>query len=84
MYYHFGMHHVQSNDQLEGSKRMKIIMLNQIFYTTESTANTIKSSELSYVQHFQYHQGLDIQELLLHKLSSQYTICNHLTSPRLS
>lgn len=83
MYYHFWVHHVQSNDQLEGSKRIRIITVNKIFDTTEPTANTIKSPGLSCVQHSDYHQGLDIQELL-HKLSSQYTICSHLASPCLS
>ena len=57
MYYHFWMHHVQSNDQLEGLTRMKIIILNKIFDTSEPTANTIKSSGLSCVQHSEYHQG---------------------------
>jgi len=84
MFYHFQMHHVQNNDQLDGSKRIKTITLDKIFDTTEPTANTIKTSGLSCVQHFEYHQGLDIQELLLHKLSSQYTICSHLASPCLS
>jgi hypothetical protein len=66
MYYHFWMHHDQSNDQLEGSKRIKIITLDKIFYTKEPTC----------VQHFEYHQGI---QALLHNLTEPIPLCNKLS-----